>query len=219
MKVIIMGCGRIGEQVCRSMADEGHQVVVIDKSAEALKRLGANFKGRKVLGIGFDRDVLLEAGIETADAFAATSASDNANILAARIARLVFKVPQVVARLYDPRRAEIYSRLGLQTISSTELGAERICEMLSHAELDPIKTFGGGEVALYNLPTPTNMIGLMVKHLNVPGEIDVVAVTRQGKAFIPFSGTELRAGDLIHVVVLSTSLERFKQMIGLEEGA
>ena len=218
MKVIIMGCGRIGAQVSRLMADEGHQVVVIDKNVEALERLGPAFKGRKVLGVGFDRDVLLDAGIQDADGFAATSASDNANILAARIARLVFHVPQVVARLNDPRRADIYERLGLQTISSTELGAERIREMLSHAELDPTRTFGGAEVLMFSLPTPARMVGVMIKHLNIPGEILVLALTRQGKAFIPLSGTDLRAGDVIHLVVLATSLERFKQIFGLEEG-
>jgi trk system potassium uptake protein TrkA len=98
MRVIIMGCGRVGEQVARLMVDEGHDVVVIDYDANALARLGPNFKGRTVRGVGFDRDVLVKAGIEQADAFAAASASDNANIIAARIARNIFRVPRVVAR-------------------------------------------------------------------------------------------------------------------------
>ena len=104
MKIIILGCGRVGERVARLMSEEGHDVAVIDYDANALSRLGQNFKGRKIKGVGFDRNVLLEAGIAQADAFAATSSSDNANIVAARIARNVFKVPRVVARLYDPRR-------------------------------------------------------------------------------------------------------------------
>src|SRR3990172_6598222 len=111
MKVIIMGCGRVGETVSRLMADDGHAVVVIDYDPNALDRLGPHFKGRKVLGVGFDRDVLIEAGIEQADAFASTSSSDNANIVAAQIARKIFHVPRVVARLYDPHRAEVYRRL------------------------------------------------------------------------------------------------------------
>ena len=148
MNVIIMGCGRVGEQVSRLMASEGHTVTVIDYDATALERLGPNFKGTRIQGVGFDRQILIGAGIETAEAFAATSSSDNANIVAARIARNVFHVPRVVARLFDPRRAEIYRRLGLITISSTEWGAQRIHELLTHNDLDPIMTFGNGEVCL-----------------------------------------------------------------------
>ena len=107
MKIIIMGCGRVGRQVSQMMANEGHDVTVIDKNAEPLARLGLDFKGRKIQGVGFDRDVLLAAGIETAEAFAAASSSDNVNIISARIARNIFRIPRVVARLYDPRHAEI----------------------------------------------------------------------------------------------------------------
>ncbi|HZY40705.1 MAG TPA: TrkA family potassium uptake protein, partial [Anaerolineae bacterium] len=165
MKVIIMGCGRVGEQVARLMADDGHEVAVIDYDVAALDRLGADFKGRRVLGVGFDREVLLEAGIEDADAFAATSSSDNANIVAARIARNIFQVPRVVARLYEPSRAEVYQRLGLVTISSTTWGAQRIQELLTHRELDPVLTFGRGEVVVISIETPPGWIGRAVKHI------------------------------------------------------
>ncbi|HNB50433.1 MAG TPA: TrkA family potassium uptake protein, partial [Anaerolineales bacterium] len=151
MKVIIMGCGRVGEQLAYILSDEGHAVTVVDYDPHALARLTDRFKGERVKGVGFDREVLIKAGIEEADAFAATSSSDNANIVAARIAREIFLVPRVIARLYDPRRAEIYQRLGLRTISSTTWGAERIRELLTHAELDPIFTFGNGEVAILSI--------------------------------------------------------------------
>ena len=154
MKVIIMGCGRVGEQLARLMSEEGHDIAVIDYDAAALARLGPDFKGRRVKGVGFDREVLLRAGIEQTDAFAATSSSDNANIVAARIARNIFHVPRVVARLFDPRRAEIYQRLGLVTISSTTWGAERIRELLTHAQLDSVRSFGGGEVAMLEIEVP-----------------------------------------------------------------
>jgi trk/ktr system potassium uptake protein len=219
MRIIVMGCGRVGEQVSRLLSSEGHEVIVIDKNPKALERLHANFKGRTVAGIGFDRDVLIEAGINEADAFAATSTSDNANIISARIARNVFHVPKVVARLYDPRRAEIYQKLGLQTISSTSLGAERIRELLTSAELEPVMTFGGGEVRLISLEAPYRLEGQIVKHLTIPGEITVVTITRKGVAFIPFMGTEFRSGDLIHIAILANSMERFKDMIGFGEGA
>ena len=214
MRVIIMGCGRVGEQVARLMADEGHDVVVIDCSGEALERLGPHFKGRKVKGVGFDRDILIQAGIEQADAFAAASSSDNANILAARIARNIFRVPVVVARLYDPRRAEIYRRLGLLTISSTNWGAERIRELILHADLDPRMTFGSGEVSVLSIETPPQLVGRNVKNLTVTGEVSVAAITRQGKAFIPTFGTEFRAGDMIHLVVMADAMDRFKTLLG-----
>jgi trk system potassium uptake protein TrkA len=214
MRVIIMGCGRVGEQVARLMVDEGHDVVVIDYDANALARLGPNFKGRTVRGVGFDRDVLVKAGIEQADAFAAASASDNANIIAARIARNIFRVPRVVARLYDPRRAEIYRRLGLMTISSTDWGAERIRELILHADLDPRMTFGSGEVCLLSIETPLQLIGRNVRDLSVPGEVVVAAVSRQGKAFIPTLGTEFRDGDTIHIIILAEAMDRFKRLLG-----
>jgi trk system potassium uptake protein TrkA len=219
MKVIIMGCGRVGVEVARLLDDEGHSVAVIDYNPEALARLGARFKGHAVRGIGFDRKVLLDAGIEQADAFAATSSSDNANIVAARVARNVFHVPKVVARLYDPRRAEIYRRLGLVTISSTTWGARRIHELLTHADLDPVLTFGSGEVALIEIEAPPQLIGRTVHDLTVPGEVAVTAITRQGKAFLPTLGAEFRAGDVVHLTVLAVAMERIEAMLGLGEGA
>lgn len=219
MRVIIMGCGRVGEAVGRLMADEGHAISVIDYDPEALERLGPDFKGRKVLGIGFDRNVLLEAGIEQADAFAATSSSDDANIVAARLARIVFRVPKVVARLYDPRRAEIYRRLGLVTISSTTWGAQRIHELLTHIHLDPVMTFGQGEVALIEIEVLPQLVGRTVNHLTVPGEMSVTAITHEGEAFIPSLGTAFRAGDVIHLTVLGAAMERLEDLLGLREGA
>jgi trk system potassium uptake protein len=215
MKVIVMGCGRVGEQLARLLANEGNEVAVIDPSQAALDRLGKKFPGKLVHGVGFDRDVLVRAGIEDADAFTAASASDNANIIAARIARNIFHVPRVIARLYDPARAEIYQRLGLLTISSTTWGAERIRQVLSHSELDPILSFGSGDVSLLSLETPPHLTGKMIKHLNVPGEIGVIAISRQGHAFIPLTGAEFRPGDMIHVAVLASSMDRFKDLMGM----
>src|ERR1700690_3039422 len=157
MKVTIMGCGRIGSQVSELMSRQGHSVTVIDHDDNAIGRLGPNFKGRVVQGFGFDRNVLMNAGIEQADAFVSASASDNANIVAARIARNIFKVPRVIARLYDPRRAEIYQRLGLMTISTTTWGAERIYELVTHADLDVVYNFGRGDVSMVAVEVPHNL--------------------------------------------------------------
>lgn len=219
MKAIVMGCGRVGEQLSLLLMKEGHQVTVIDMNPQALARLGPPFMGSKVVGVGFDQDVLVSAGIESADAFAATSSSDNANIIAARIARNYFHVPRVVARLYDPRRAEIYQRLGLLTISSTTWGAERIRELLTHSDLDPILTFGSGEVSLLTFETPYHLVGKMVKHLTVAGEIQVVAITRKGHALIPLAGSVLQDGDLLHLCVLASAMDRVRNFLGLGEGS
>jgi trk system potassium uptake protein TrkA len=218
MKVIIMGSGRVGEQVARLMAAEGHDVAVIDSDPAALARLGPQFKGRTVLGVGFSRETLIAAGIEQADAFAATSSSDDANIVAARLARYVFHVPRVVARLFDPRRAEIYQRLGLVTISPTTWGAERIRELFSHAALDPVITFGSGEVSLFNVEAPFALVGRTLNSVFVPGEITVLAITRDDKAFIPHLGTEIRDGDVLHLAVLAAAMDRLEGLLGLGEG-
>jgi trk system potassium uptake protein TrkA len=218
MNVIVMGCGRVGEQLIRLLAAEGHQVVVIDYDARALDRLGPDFKGRRVKGVGFDQDVLIEAGIKETDAFAATSASDNVNIVAARIAHNIFQVPRVVARLYDPRRAEIYQRLGLQTISSTTWGAERIRELLTHSDLDPILTFGSGEICLLSIETPYHLIGKNTKQFSVPGEISIIAITRQGHSFLAMAGSEFHHGDLLHLAVSASAMDRLTDFLDLSEG-
>jgi trk system potassium uptake protein TrkA len=218
MRVIIMGCGRVGEQLARLLVDEGHQVVVIDCDATALASLGPNFKGELITGIGFDRDVLLKAGIEQADAFAAASSSDNANIVAARIAHNIFHVPRVVARLFDPQRAEIYRRLGMLTISSTTWGAERFRELITAADLDPVVSFGSGEVSMVNIEVPPGLVGRMVKDLTITNEILIASITRQGAAFIPTLGSQFKEGDMIHVALLASALERFKALLGLTGG-
>jgi trk system potassium uptake protein len=219
MRVIIIGCGRVGEQLARLMSEEGHDVAVIDYSDHALARLGPDFKGRRVRGVGFDREVLLRAGIESADGFAATSSSDNVNAVAARVARTLFHVPRVVARLFDPERAEVYKRLGLATISSTSWGAERIRELLTHADLDSVRSFGTGEVQLLEIEVPSALVGRSVRDLSVPSEVSVIAITRDGRALLPMLGTAFRVGDIIHLAVLSDAMARVETLLGLGEGA
>jgi trk system potassium uptake protein len=216
MKVIVMGCGRLGSQVSLSLDREGHAVTVIDHDANAEGRLGENFRGRVIRGVGFDKGVLTDAGIEQADAFVAASSSDNANLVAARIARNMFHVPRVVARLYDPRRAEIYQRLGLTTISSTIWGAERILQVLTHTDLDVWETFGRGEVSIVSLDAPSHLVGRSVSQMNMPGEAMVIAITRKNHALLPISGTEIQDGDLIHLAVVASAMSRLEEMLGLE---
>lgn len=216
MKVIVMGCGRIGSQVSQLLSDQGHDVTVIDHDDNSEGRLGPNFKGKVVKGLGFDQNILLQVGIEQAEAFVAASQSDNANIVAARIARNLYHVPRVVARLYDPRRAEIYQRLGLTTISSTNWGAERIYQVLTHTDIDVWTSFGSGEVSLVHIELPPHLQGRRVQNLNVPGEVMVVAITRNDKAFVPTFGTEFQEGDLVNLVVLSSAMNRLESLLGME---
>jgi trk system potassium uptake protein TrkA len=216
MKIIIMGCGRVGSQVSQLLVRQGHEITVIDHDANALVRLGAEFKGKVVRGLGFDKNVLLEAGIETAEGFVAASSSDNANIVAARIARNIFHVPRVVARLYDPVRAEIYQRLGLTTISSTVWGAERIVEVVTHADLDVLHVFMDGGTTMVRVETPARLNGHRVAQMNIPGEVSVTAITRDNHTFIPVSGTEFREGDIIYLTVIPSAMLRLEELLGIE---
>jgi trk system potassium uptake protein len=216
MKIIVMGCGRVGSQVSQLLSDLGHEVTVIDHDANALARLGPEFKGRIVRGLGFDRTALLEAGVEQAEGFVAASSSDNANIVAARIARNIFRVPRVVARLYDPLRAEIYERLGLSTISSTAWGAERIVEVVTHTDLDVLHIFRDGGTTLVRVESPARLNGHHVAQMNIPGEVMVIAITRNNQTFMPVSGTEFQEGDIIHLTVIPSSMNRLEEMLGIE---
>lgn len=216
MKIIVMGCGRVGSQVSQLLVNMGHDVIVIDHDTNALARLSPDFKGKVVRGIGFDRNTLLEAGIETAEAFVAASSSDNANIVAARIARTIFHVPRVVARLYDPLRAEIYQRLGLTTISTTGWGAERIVEVVTHTDLDVIHVFRDGGTSLVRVEIPAQLNRHQVIQMNVPGEVMVVAITRNDQTFIPVSGTEFHEGDVVFLTVIPSSMNRLEQLLGIE---
>lgn len=216
MKIIIMGCGRVGSQVSQLLVTRGHDVTVIDHDANALARLGADFRGKVVQGLGFDKNVLLEAGVQTAEGFIAASSSDNANIVAARIARTIFRVPRVVARLYDPVRAEVYKRLGLTTISSTQWGAERIVEVVTHNDLDVLDIFRDGGTTMVRIEVPSRLNGYRVAQMNIPGEVLVTAITRDDQTFIPVSGTEFQEGDVMYLAVIPSAMIRLEELLGLE---
>ena len=169
MKVIVVGCGRMGAELAVTLARDGREVTVVDRDRRTFSRLGAGFAGETVEGVGFDRDVLLRAGVERSDALAALTSGDNANILTARIARTIFRVPKVVARVYDPRRAEVYARLGLQTVSTTTWGVVRIQQLLVHGELNVIRNIGAGGLSIVEHEVPSHWVGRDVGHVGVPG--------------------------------------------------
>lgn len=214
MRVIIVGCGRVGAGLSATLVGRGHAVAVVDSDPAAFRRLGTSFKGQAIPGVGFDRDVLIQAGIERADGLAAVTGSDEANVVIAQAARRVFRVPRVVARVYDPGKAEIYRRLGIPTLSPVEWGINRLAELLCYSWLDAVMSLGQGEVDLVEAGVPALLVGRAVNELTVPGEIQVAAISRVGKAFLPTQGTTFQAGDVVHLVLLASSADRLKALLG-----
>lgn len=215
MRIIIVGCGRMGSGLAQTLCQRGHAVTVVDRDPLAFEHLAPSFKGRTIAGVGFDRDVLIRAGVEHADGLAAVTASDETNVVSVRLARLMFRVPRVVARLYDPRKAEIYRRLGVQTISTTAWGIQRIVELLGYSELDSIASLGSGGVDIVEVAVPLLLVGRPVGDLAVPGEVQVVAISRGGGTFLPGPGARFQDGDMVHLSVLATSIDRLKALLML----
>lgn len=215
MKIIIVGCGRHGSGLARSLSRIGHTITVIDRDSLSFELLGPSFKGQTITGVGFDRDVLLRAKIGETDALAAVTASDEANAVIARVARQVFRVPKVVARLYDGRKAEIYNRLGLQTIDPTSWGINRVADLLLYSPLGTVLSLGSGDVDLVEIEVPILLVGRKVKELSIPGEIQVIALSRNNKTFLPGLGSEFQERDLIHIAVAAGSIDRLKYLLGL----
>lgn len=212
MRVIILGCGRIGAGLAQRLARSGHAVTVVDPAPASLARLPAAFRGRLVAGDVLDRRVLEEAAIEGQDALAAVTPSDDVNVVVARLARLVFHVPRVVARVYSPRAAEVYQRLGIQTVCTSTWGISRIAELLSYSELAPVASLGGG-VDLVEALAPPLLAGRPLGAITRPGEIEVVAISRGGKTFLPLPGARLEAGDTLHLVVVASAAEHLAAML------
>jgi trk system potassium uptake protein TrkA len=210
MKIVIVGCGRMGSTLARTLHLKGHQVTVIDKDPLAFERLGPAFRGQTVVGIGFDRDTLARAEIERVDALAAVTSSDETNVVTARIARLTFHVPRVVARVYDPRKADIYRRLGLQTVSPVVLATSRLAELVSFSHMDTVASLGNGEVEIVLAEIPPMFAGRMAKDLAAVGEVQVIAITRVGKTFLPAPTATFEEGDAVHLAVLSTAMDRLQ---------
>ncbi|MDY6796468.1 MAG: TrkA family potassium uptake protein [Actinomycetota bacterium] len=215
MHVVIGGCGRVGSYLAYMLEREGHTVAVIDKEKDAFENLREGFAGKKVKGVVFDRDALVEAGIEHADAFASVTSGDNSNIVSARLAKEYFRVPRVITRIYDPRRAEIYRRMGIPTIASVTWTGHRILSYLSHPELNSEYQFGNGEVEMLRVEVPYLLVGRKAADVNVPGEVRVISVVRNNSAFVATSGTEFQEGDILHIAVSKESEGKMERLLGL----
>ncbi len=213
MKIIIVGCGRVGAGLAKNLSLQGLDVAVIDKNKSAFEALGPTFKGKTVEGIGFDQKVLSKAGIDKADALAAVTASDEANIVAARMARSFYKVPFVAARVYEPQKAKIYRRLGIQTISPVTLGIERLTSMLVYPNLNVERAIGAGQVNLVDVEVNQSLATKRTKDIEVPGEIELVALTRNGKTSLTNDAMTFQIGDILHLSVTSSARNKVNQLL------
>jgi trk system potassium uptake protein TrkA len=199
--VVIMGCGRVGSTLAQSLEGRGHTVAVIDQHSEPFRRLGADFQGLTVTGIGYDRDILTTAGIERADAFAAVSNGDNSNIIAARVARETFGVERVVARIYDAKRAEVYERLGIPTVATVRWTADRMLRHIVRDDLlevwrDPTSTISIVEIVLH-----PGWIGRPVRAVEEACGARIAYVTRFGKSALPTPSMALQDSDHVYMLV------------------
>lgn len=214
MHVVVVGCGRVGAGLARNLEESGHTVAVVDRRPRAFERLPQDFAGRTVTGVGFDRDRLTEAGIEEAGALAAVTNGDNSNILVARVARETFGVERVVARIYDPRRAKIFERLGIPTIATVEWATERVLQRIMPDRpatewIDP-----SANVLLIERPIPSTWAGHKLAELDLAGHVRVAALTRLGQGSVAGADTILQDGDVVHAMVNGASIELFDRHLG-----
>ena len=204
--VVIMGCGRVGAELTIQLTKAGHTIAIVDKRADAFSRLPTEFDSvQKVVGIGFDRDVLIEAGIERAGAFIAVSNGDNSNIVSARVAREYFRVPKVICRIYDPRRADIYEKLDIPTVATVRWAARQIQIMLGFDD-SAVESIATGSMFLMRQPIPEHLAGRAVTSLNAQGEVLVAGVERGGNGFLPQNDSTFQPGDVVHLMVQKDAL-------------
>ncbi len=213
MHVVIMGCGRVGSTLAVELEAAGHSVSIIDQSREAFRRLGPDFKGITVSGVGFDRDILREAGIERAQAFAAVSNGDNSNILAARVARELFSVEKVVARIYDPGRAGIYQRLGIPTVATVLWTTDQILRNLIPEGTRSQWRDASGKVVLSQMHPHSDWYGQAVLLIDELTHARVAFITRLGVGVIPDEHMVLQQGDLIHVMLAEEDTARIEAIL------
>jgi trk system potassium uptake protein TrkA len=212
--IVIMGCGRVGSSLARSLEKRGHTVAVIDIDVDAFRRLGPDFSGRTVKGVGFDREVLLEAGIESADGFAAVSSGDNSNILSARVVRETFDVTNVVARIYDPGRAEVYERLGIPTVATVRWTADQVLRRLLPGGSEPHWRDPSGSVRLMEVHVDRGWVGRTVEQLEIATAARIPFLFRLGGGIVTKPRTVFQDGDLAYAAVTDARLAEVEDVLG-----
>jgi trk system potassium uptake protein TrkA len=199
--VVIMGCGRVGASLSAAVERLGHSVAVIDKDSQAFRRLSTDFRGQQVVGGGFDRRVLIEAGIERAGAFAAVSNGDNSNIIGARVARETFGVERVVARIYDAKRAEVYERLGIPTVATVRWTADRMLRHIVRDDLLEVWRDPTSTVSIVGVPLHPGWIGRSVRAVEEAAGARVAYITRFGTSVLPTASMALQDSDQVFMLV------------------
>lgn len=208
-----MGCGRVGASLARSLEGMGHDVAVVDQNPASFQRLGSDFTGRRVAGVGFDRDTLLKAGIEEAHALAAVSSGDNSNILAARVARETFGVQHVVARIYDPDRAQVYQRLGIPTVATVRWTADQMLRRLLPQGLASEMADASGRIVVAEMAVDESWVGVALTRVEELTGARVAYVTRLGEGMLPGPQTVHQEGDLLHLVIERPRLETVERIL------
>lgn len=217
MNIIIVGCGRLGAELAHRVFQQGNQVAVIDHNASSFNNLPTDFHGRTIEGEALNREVLMRAGIETADGLAAVTNSDSLNAVVAHAARDIFQVRHVYVRNYDNRWQPLHESFGLQVVSSTSWGAQRIEELLSHGDLHTVFSAGNGEIEVYEFRVPDAWVGKRVGDLLSGAEGVPVALTRAGTSFLPGMETVFEADDLLNMSATRAGINLVRQRI-LPEG-
>ena len=214
MYVIIVGCGRVGSELAKLLSTEGHNVVVIDRSAKSFERLGRTFNGMTLVGNGFDVELLKQAGIAQADAFCSVTNGDNSNIVAAQVAKKLFKVPKVIARVYDPSRADIYKSLGLDVLSGTILFAAMIRDKIIESRFSSY-LIESKDVGVLEIETDEHLTGKTVEEINMPGELLVVMIKGIKGVILPEAKTKLHKNDVVMAVVKIEKLDKVRKRFGI----
>ncbi len=213
MHIVVVGCGRVGSGLAVRLVDQGHSVAIIDKVKRSFNRLPEGWSGTTVLGSGFDRDDLDAAGAGRAGALAAVTSGDNSNILTARIARETYGIPNVVARIYDPRRAEIYQRLGIPTVATVPWTIDKVTEQLLPDTVLGEWTDASGRMVLAERVLPEAWAGRRLARLSVPGQAVLVAITRAGTARLDVADLVGQEGDVLHFMLLKDAAEQLEQLL------
>jgi trk system potassium uptake protein TrkA len=217
MHVVIGGYGRTGRFLAHMLERDGHTVAVIDRNQDVFEEYGQEIQGRKLIGEVFDRQTLIKAGIEQADAYAAVTSGDNSNIISARAARERFNVPHVVARIYDPRRAVLYEELGIPTVSSVQWASSVLLAMVLQPELRTVHAYGGGEVALMQLKAGPRIVGKTVSEIGQACCVRVAVVSRNGMAMIPPGDFRIELNDYLYIDVVRDCLDDLTAYLGADE--
>ncbi|MDD5128068.1 MAG: TrkA family potassium uptake protein [Candidatus Omnitrophica bacterium] len=216
MYVIIAGCGRVGAELAKLLSGEGHDVVIIDKSRESFSRLGDTFNGLTMVGNGFDLALLKQVGIEKADAFCSVTNGDNTNLISAQVAKKIFRVPKVFARVYDPQRAHIYAALGLDIISGTMLFSSMLRDKIIESRFSSY-LIESKDLGIIEIEVKDNLVGKTIQDINISGEFIVTAIRRMQGVIIPDLKTVLKNKDTLMGVVKVSSLKEVREKFHLGE--